>query len=808
MSLKGHTDIVECLEVEKDKVFSASSDGTIKIWSTQTGQCLRTLGGHTGGVNCLCKVDNILYSGSWDNIIRKWDLEAGVCVKEYHGHTGAVLSICIVSGTLFSASNDRSIRIWDETSTKCTAVLEGHQESVRCLAVAGRVLYSGSADCTLRFWNWMAGTCVKLCTGHEDCINCITMTGTALYSGSSDGEIRVWDMQTGQCRRSFSAESSIRGIDVLGGLVFAACSDRAIYLWQEQAELETPFLSETVARNGLTALRVRDGAVWVASADMSVRAWLLPGTEAAVAAVLDRSQRHSSRQLQPLPFAPGFVQDTAESRSKSKSVKHPDTMDVEVSKPHGGAALWGTPKIFTRHADKVHAVCVVGSTLYTAGSDHAVCGTPLEDDAPTEASVTLEGHTDRVYCLCSDGASVLYSGSADGTARAWSMQTNSSTVIFTGHTDWVSCIDYSSGWVYTGSWDKTVRKWSASTGCCHVDMEGHTGPVYALHVCEGVAVSGSRDASARAWDVETGECIRLLQGHSDTVSALKVVDPMLFTASWDKTVRCWDIMTGEVLRVFREHTEPIMCLDVQLGLLVTGSNDCAVRCFRVDTGKCSATMEQHSRAVNGVLIHEGLVYSCSDDGTALQWELSPADTRHMLSQHKAQQHKKLQELELRLAHREIEPIVGDGGGSVGLSLRQRCTDRAHVALPEAVTRSSLPKKPTVAPPVKPEKGTHMAGWVRKRSVSFQRWSKRYATVDAGVLTCYASDKQVGGTALTVLKNIQDARLLDTAALLPEEGSGFSVTCDGQTHVFAAETKADATGWVGVLERGITHGHHV
>ena len=60
-------------------VLSASEDKTLRLWQTETGQCVRTLEGHADWVRsaCLSLDGRLALSGSWDRTLRLWDLAAG-----------------------------------------------------------------------------------------------------------------------------------------------------------------------------------------------------------------------------------------------------------------------------------------------------------------------------------------------------------------------------------------------------------------------------------------------------------------------------------------------------------------------------------------------------------------------------------------------------------------------------------------------------------------------------------------------------------------------------------------------------------
>jgi WD40 repeat protein len=79
----------------------------------------------------------------------------------------------------------------------------------------------------------------------------------------------------------------------------------------------------------------------------------------------------------------------------------------------------------------------------------------------------LIGHAGPVYSLSfSASEEYMISGSEDGTARLWSLETMSNLGVYRGHNFPVWTVDFSSTNLYfaTGSYDRTARLWS----CDHI----------------------------------------------------------------------------------------------------------------------------------------------------------------------------------------------------------------------------------------------------------------------------------------------------------------------------------------------------
>lgn len=237
-TLEGHTEGVVCLNYDSNVLASGSVDTTVKVWNFRTGECF-TLRGHRDWVNAVHLWDGpgsvaktcgqqeldldpgkMLFSASDDGTIRLWDLNLRTCVRQFTGHVGQVQSIRLVmldggcgeddkarqdekekaresekSGpvpVLISGSLDNTIRIWDVESGKARKTLFGHIEGVWSVQSDKLRVVSASHDRTIKVWNHGDGNCLATLVGHRGAVTCLALGDDKIVSGSDDGDIRVW----------------------------------------------------------------------------------------------------------------------------------------------------------------------------------------------------------------------------------------------------------------------------------------------------------------------------------------------------------------------------------------------------------------------------------------------------------------------------------------------------------------------------------------------------------------------------------------------------------------------------------------
>uniref|UniRef100_A0A8C2R5I0 WD repeat domain 38 n=1 Tax=Capra hircus TaxID=9925 RepID=A0A8C2R5I0_CAPHI len=139
----------------------------------QSGQVLRHFVGHRDSVQSsdFAPSSDCLATGSWDSTIRMWDLRArtpGIFHQELEGHRGNISCLCYSpSGLLASGSWDKTIHIWKPSTRSLLIQLKGHITWVKSIAFSpdGQQLASAGYSHMVKVWDCNTGKCTETLKG-------------------------------------------------------------------------------------------------------------------------------------------------------------------------------------------------------------------------------------------------------------------------------------------------------------------------------------------------------------------------------------------------------------------------------------------------------------------------------------------------------------------------------------------------------------------------------------------------------------------------------------------------------------------
>uniref|UniRef100_A0A0B7A6L1 Uncharacterized protein n=1 Tax=Arion vulgaris TaxID=1028688 RepID=A0A0B7A6L1_9EUPU len=171
--LQGHTKGVKCCQLiqNSQKVFSASTDCSIRIWNFSTGKCLKSYNNiHTVNISSAHSTPDgtRFLSCGWDKKLKYWDAETGKCLLE-KTHDD-FLTCCQISHQekLIAVGSDlgKALRVYDLDSGNAVHDIKDYHESSLTnvkFAPADDKVITTSMDKTAKFFDLIMGnTTIKL----------------------------------------------------------------------------------------------------------------------------------------------------------------------------------------------------------------------------------------------------------------------------------------------------------------------------------------------------------------------------------------------------------------------------------------------------------------------------------------------------------------------------------------------------------------------------------------------------------------------------------------------------------------------
>ncbi len=225
---------------------SPSNDKTIRLWSLETGKCLRTLIGHKGYVVSVAfdASSRHIATGSGDRTARLWDVETGGILRSLRSshpvrsvafnpkgqllatgdaggrvilrkvgdwnvlrvlkaHYGMVLDMAFDTSGLLLASTgtrDRNTRIWSVTTGQMVQKLEGPGGPVTTVRFSsnGLMIATGAVDGAVQLWESSSGRLLRTLEGHTKHVAAVAFShdDRVFASKGADGTVRLWSCES------------------------------------------------------------------------------------------------------------------------------------------------------------------------------------------------------------------------------------------------------------------------------------------------------------------------------------------------------------------------------------------------------------------------------------------------------------------------------------------------------------------------------------------------------------------------------------------------------------------------------------
>ncbi|CAM2111889.1 pre-mRNA-processing factor 17 [Caretta caretta] len=210
----GHSKAVRdiCFNNAGTQFLSAAYDRYLKLWDTETGQCVSRFTNRKVPYCVKFNPDedkqNLFVAGMSDKKIVQWDVRSGEIVQEYDRHLGAVNTIVFVDENrrFVSTSDDKSLRVWEwdiPVDFKYIAEPSMHSMPAVTLSPNGKWLACQSMDNQILIFgaqNRFRLNKKKIFKGHMvagyACQVDFSPDMSYVISGDADGKLNIWDWKT------------------------------------------------------------------------------------------------------------------------------------------------------------------------------------------------------------------------------------------------------------------------------------------------------------------------------------------------------------------------------------------------------------------------------------------------------------------------------------------------------------------------------------------------------------------------------------------------------------------------------------
>lgn len=605
-----------CLGLHESKVFTASHDAKIMIWSSNTGAFINDIEAHDDEITSLSfSMDySLCVTASSDFTAKLWNAFTREHLYTFNRHSNKINSaIFSVDGTkILTASNDGIAIIWDTTSGKLIKELKTHQLPVNSAVFSfdSRKIITASNDCTVCIWdeefNWclistfehdapvnsaiFSSECDKVITAlnngnvyiwslqgrsapfiiyaHNSCINCLALSsdGNKFVTASDDCTACIWDFATGTLIKrleghEYPVNSAIFSPD--GKQVLTASSDDTARLWNYENGDSYVILKGHEGEILRAEFSENGSQIVTASADATARIWYSKGFDEPKS-----YQDFHSKKINDVVFSPDGRFVLSSSDDKTAKIWNVNTgCLLDPLEGHG-------------YAVNKSAFSFDGQIIITVSADSTA---QLFDINNIEKRLLSIKHNGGVkYAMFSPDSEKVVTISEDNTAKISDVKTGEEIYLFGGHGSFINSAMFSSDgrYVVTASGDCTAAVWGYQNQDEILYLEGHERWLSCASFSndDKMILTASGDGTSRIWLAETGEELLMFdctEGFTpfDNVSVISALfshdNSYVFTISKsfsenDKqfwSARIWDIITGNMVSALDNMEGILQCAE-------------------------------------------------------------------------------------------------------------------------------------------------------------------------------------------------------------------------------------------------------
>ncbi len=590
---------------KENTILTASSDGTAKLWDTETGNLLQDFP-HQKAVNSARFSpggDTILTHSNGKEVLL-WNLKGKILAS--FKHEGPITSALFSpdGNRVLTTSEDFTAKLWSQDGSLLTSFQHNDVVTSAVFSPNQDLILTALYDRTAVLWD-VKGVMLTTFDRHSNMVNIVRFApkGDAVLTVSRFDPARLWDLK-GKLLATFKHNDVVT--DALfspwGDAVLTAHFDGNVKLWALDGKLITALLRQK-GEVGAIAFSPDGSRILTASTDNIARVWDTGGN------LVHATSRHDGSIL-----CVGFLPDgkrimTASQDQSAKVWDFRDQLATRIFKHKTGLTF--------------SAISPQGDRVLLVPED----GTFLLCNLNGDVLRTFNGHKRIINCAAfsPDGSKIL-TASADTTARVWD-ERGESTALLKGHSrnlNW--CVFSPDGMLcLTASDDHTVKLWDLKGNLIATPAKHRDKVNCAAFSPDGkLIITASTDATAKLCDLEGKEIWVFFSKGAEFKHACFTPDGTRILTS-TSVIKLWDL-NGTLLETFNLkdlnlHSLPVTSVEFSGdgSRILTASYDKKVNLWGLD-GTIAATYT-HQDIINRALFgpYENCVLTVSDDKTAVLW---------------------------------------------------------------------------------------------------------------------------------------------------------------------------------------------
>lgn len=189
------------------RVATGSQDGMARVWGVAGAQALLTLKHANDRIAVAFSSDSkrLLTSG-YDGTVKVWDAQTGRLLLTLRHPAEVETGSFFPDGQrIVTVSGRETVRVWDAWKDRHALVFPAHRGFVLALAFSpdGKRMVTSGKDSVAKVWDTATYRKLLDLPGHASTINSVAYSpdGKRIVTGSNDATARVWDAQTGSVLR-------------------------------------------------------------------------------------------------------------------------------------------------------------------------------------------------------------------------------------------------------------------------------------------------------------------------------------------------------------------------------------------------------------------------------------------------------------------------------------------------------------------------------------------------------------------------------------------------------------------------------